>query len=275
MNKNFVTKFNKEEESFSSEKIYQSILRSGGSNELAETVAKEVERKFHNGIKTSDIHKSVQKLLKKEDLKLSLRYNLKKSIRELGPSGFPFEKYIEGIFNELGYETKINQFITGKCCAHEIDFTAEKDGVLYIGECKYRNLLEGKVHSKDALANYARFLDIQTVSRLGGTQIKSILVTNTRLTSRAEKYCNCVGVEFLGWKMPKGKGLEQIIEDQKLYPITILPSLKKEIAKIFVEKKIMLVKDLLDKDLSQLIRITKLRPRELEPLITEAQTLLK
>ena len=272
MNKNFVTKFNKEEEPFSSEKIYQSVLRSGASSELAKIVTKEVERKSHNGIKTSDIHKNVQRLLKKENLKLSLRYNLKRSIRELGPSGFPFEKYIGGIFSELRYKTKINQFITGKCCVHEIDFTAEKDGVLYIGECKYRNLPGAKVHSKDALANYARFLDIQGDDPL--KKIKSILVTNTRLTSRAEKYSGCVGVDVLGWKTPKGKGLEYIIETHNLYPVTILPSLKKGIAEIFIEKKIILVRDLLNKNLDQLIRITKLRPRDLDPLITESQTLL-
>jgi len=269
-----VIKYNKEEEPFSSEKIYQSALRSGASRKIAKAIANEIEKKSHNGIKTAEIYKEVQKLLKKENVKSSLRFNLKKGFKELGPSGFPFEKYIAEVFTELGYKTKINQFISGKCCVHEIDFTAEKDGIKYIGECKYRNLAGAKVHSKDALANYARFLDIKSVSRQGGTQLKSILVTNTRLTTRAEKYSKCVGVDVLGWRTPKNKGLEHLIESKKLYPITILSSLKKGIAEVFVEKKIMLVKDLLDKDINQLVKITKLRKRQLELLITQAQILL-
>ena len=270
-----VIKYNKEEEPFSSEKIYQSVLRSGGSKGVAKKIAKEIEKSSRDGIKTADIYKKVQKLIKKEDLKSSLRFNLKKAFKNLGPSGFPFEKYIAEVHNELGYTSKTNQFVSGKCCVYEIDFTAEKDGVLYIGECKYRNLAGAKVHTKDALANYARFLDIKSKSAEDGPlQLKSILVTNTRLTTRANKYSQCVGVKVLGWRTPKGKGLEYLVESKGLYPITILPSLKKNIAEVFVQKKIMLAKDLLTKDIDQLSKITKLRQRDLEPLIKEAQILL-
>jgi len=268
MKKINVIKFNGEEEAFSSRKIYNSAKRSGASNDLAHKIMTELEKQAYSGIKTSDIYEEVRKRLREENSRAGLRYNLKKALKELGPSGFPFEKYIGEVFTHLGYKVKINQFLAGKCCTHEIDFVVEKDGLIYIGECKYRNLLGGIVHSKDALANYARFLDIKERS-----EMKSIMVTNSRFTSRAIKYCNCVGVDVLGWKIPK-RGLEYIIENNKLYPITILNSLNRDLAKIFVDKGIMLIKDLLDRDINDLSRITNISQKKLKPLITEASLLL-
>jgi len=236
-----VIKFDGNLEDFSSQKVYKSAKRAGASNDLARKISQEIETKIYPNIKTEEIYKEVKRLLNK---KSSLRFSLKKAIRKLGPTGFPFERYIAEILSLQGYKVKLNQQVVGKCCVHEIDFVAEKDGITYIGECKYRNLSDGKVHSRDALANYARYLDIKNNKK----NIKSILVTNNKFTSKTIKYCKCVGVDLLGWRYPN-KGLEHLIESQKLYPITILPGLKKHLASILVEKKMMLVKDLLDKNI--------------------------
>ena len=274
MSKLFVEKFNKEKELFSIKKVFRSVKKSGGSNDLAKKISNIIKNNIYSGIKTSAIENQVSRLLKKENPKIATKFSLKRGLKRLGPSGFPFEKYIKEIFDNYGYRTKINQFITGKCCTYEIDFLAEKDGILYIGECKYRNLIGGKVHSKDALANYARFLDISNGKFAKGKKLKSILVTNTRFTSKAEKYCQCVDVDVLGWKTPSSKGLEYLIEAKKLYPITILSSLNNRVMDILVHKKMMLVQDLLDKDIAKLAKITKLSKRDLLPLIKEAKILL-
>ena len=236
-----VIKFDGNKEDFSSEKVYRSAKRAGASNDLARKISKEIEGKAYPNIKTAEIYRDVKKMLNQ---KSSLRFSLKKAIRKLGPTGFPFEKYIGEILSLQGYKVKLNQQVAGKCCVHEIDFVAEKNGITYIGECKYRNLADGKVHSKDALANYARYLDIKG----NKDNIKSILVTNNKFTSKSIKYCKCVGVDLLGWRYPS-KGLEHLIESQKLYPITILPGLNNYSASVLVEKKLMLAKDLLDKDI--------------------------
>jgi len=270
MKKINVIKYSGKEETFSSKKVYDSVRRSGGSKVLADKIVAEIEKKAYLGIKTSEIYDQVKKGLKKEDIKASLRFNLKKGFRKLGPSGFPFEKYIAELFANRGFKTKINQFIPGHCCTYEIDFTAERDGLLYIGECKYRNLYGGRVHSKDALANYARFLDIKG----GRKNVKSVLVTNTKFTSKAIKYSKCVGVDLLGWRFPKGSGLQYLVEKHKLYPITILHSLNKSLLEVFINKKIMMVKDLLEKDIGELSKITRLSQKRLKPLIAEAKVLL-
>ena len=272
MPKKYVIKFNGEEEPFSTEKIYQSALRVGASLKLAEEISRKIEKQSYSGIKTSEIFNQVKKALHQEIPHSALRFNLKKAIRKLGPTGFPFEKYIGEILLSQGYQVKINQNIPGFCCEYEIDFTAQKDSFIYIGECKYRNLFDGKVHSKDALANYARFLDISKGSFFKNSKLKSLLVTNTKFTSRAIAYSQCVGVDLLGWKYPRDKGLEYLIEGQKLYPITILPDLNKYLAEVFVANGIMLVKDLLDKD--RIVKLTNLPEKKLNLLLKQAQLLL-
>jgi len=255
-----VTKFNKEIESYFEKKAINSARRAGASRDLAIKAVKKLEKELYEGIETSEISEKLKKILREENQKVSLKFNLKKAIRLLGPTGFPFEKYVAEIFENQGFKTKTNLFLRGKCCSHEIDFVAKKDNLLYIGECKYRNLHFGKVHTKDALANYARFLDVKKEENQ-----KSLLVTNNKFTSKAIRYSKCVGVELLGWKYPAKRGLEKLIEDQKLYPITILPSLKKSQLDFFIKNKIMMAKYLLE---GRSLRVP-------EVLIKEAKILLE
>ncbi|KPJ54868.1 hypothetical protein AMJ47_02230 [Parcubacteria bacterium DG_72] len=238
-----VIKFNGEKELFSEKKAYNSAKRAGASDDLARKIVKELD--VFDGIKTSEISEKIRKALRKENKKAAVRFNLKKAIKNLGPTGFPFEKYVAEIFKNQGFKSKTNLFIEGKCCVHEIDFTAEKNNLLYIGECKYRNVPASKVETKDALANYARFLDILNKKSFSNLNIKSLLVTNSKFTSRAVRYSKCVGVELLGWRYPKDKGLEYLIEKDKLYPITILPSFKNYMFDMFTSKGLMMAKDVL------------------------------
>jgi len=268
-----VIKFSGQIEPYSEKKVYNSAKRAGASADLAKHIAKQISSQAFEGMKTSEILKRVKALLKKENKKASLRFNLKKALKGLGPTGFPFEKYTAEVFSSRGFETKTNLFLKGRCCVHETDFTAQKGNLLYIGECKYRNLLRGKVHTRDALANYARFLDIKSSSSFGGS-LKSLLVTNSKFTLKAVKYSKCVGVDLLGWKYPKGRGLEKIIEDNKLYPITILPSLKNYMIHAFIDNKIILAKDLTEKNMGKILKATRIHEKDLQRLIQEARMLL-
>ena len=239
-----VIKFSGEKEPYSEKKVYNSAKRAGASDSLARKAVDKITKETYDGIETSEILDKISFLLKEENQKIALRFGLKKAMKRLGPTGFPFEKYVCEIFRHQGYKSKSSLFLRGKCCSHEIDFIAESEDIFYIGECKYRNLREGKVHTKDALANYARFLDVKR-----GENSKSILVTNSKFTSKAIKYSKCVGVELLGWRYPRNGGLEKMIEEQKLYPVTILPSLKKNDLESLFEKEIMIIKDIFRKDL--------------------------
>jgi hypothetical protein len=140
---------------------------------------------------------------------------------------------------------------------------------VYIGECKFRHEPGGRVDLQVALANYARFLDIQKRKFLSsGLKSKSILVTNKKFTIEAIKYSECVGVELLGWKYPKGRGLEFLIEKNRLYPVTILPSITGQIAKELISQGIVLVKDVLEK------KFEKIKVPKKSKIFKEAKILL-
>ncbi len=269
-----------EKEIFSFQKVYKSALMAGAGKGLAREVAGTIQADVFPEMKTSDIYKRVRGLLAKKNSKSSLRFSLKKAIKKLGPTGFPFEKYIGKIFEELGFDVKLNQLLSGKCVAgYEIDFLAEKDNTIYIGECKYRNLQSNRIHTNIVLANQARFLDILNGSLLMSGKYKNfdkktIIVTNTKFTSRARQYAKCVDTELLGWKEPRNNGLENIIEKQKFYPITILPSLKSHVRHAFVSEKMMLARDVLRINPQKFSRKFNIPLNNLELLIKQAKNLL-
>ena len=248
---------------------------------MAEKIAKTIEKQAYPGIKTSEIFGEVKRLLLKKTPQAGLKFNLKHGMKKLGPTGFVFEKFTGEIFEKLGYKVKINQFLPGRCVQdYEIDFIAQKNKLLYVGECKYRNLPGERVGSKEALANFARFSDILNGPYFKSNQyknfkIKTIMVANTKFTKRAINYSTCVGAELLGWRYPKNKGLEYLIESQKLYPITILPSLNNYLADYFVSEKMMLAQDVLKINAGDLARKIKIPKSNIERLIQEAKILLK
>jgi hypothetical protein len=278
MNKKIhVIKQNGERELFSSRKVYRSARRVGASKQLANKIVSEIEKGIYPNITTEKIFSKIKAILSKERPKSGIRFSLKKAMEKLGPTGFPFEKYVAEIFHRQGYNVKINQHLEGRCLKYEVDFLAQKNDVLYIGECKYRNLKEGLVDSRDTLVNQARFLDIQMGNYLRDKkhlQIKSILVTNSKFTHSAVRYANCVGTELLGWREPQNKGLEAIIEEKKLYPITILSSFKKDMAFCFQEKKLMLADDVLKMSSKKLSRYLNISQERAEQLRKEANILL-
>ncbi|MGC9031338.1 MAG: ATP cone domain-containing protein [Minisyncoccia bacterium] len=271
----YVVNLRGEREPFSLRKVYKSAQNAGASKELAFEIAKIIEKEIYDGISTSQIFDRIYELLLTKSPQSAIRFNLKKAIQRLGPTGFSFEKYIAEIFKSLGYKVKINQYILGLCVKYEIDFLAEKGNILYIGECKYHNLPGGRVDLQIALANFARFLDIKNGKTLNSNlNYKSILVTNTKFTLETIKYSNCVGVELLGWKYPQNRGLEKIIEENKFYPITILPSVDINFANIFISNGIVLVRDILKIEPEKLQKRVNISKSKLFKIKKEAEILL-
>ena len=269
-----------EREIFSFHKVYMSAVRAGAGKGLAREIAKIIQADVFSGMKTSDIYKRVRKLLARKNSNAGLRFSLKQAIRKLGPTGFPFEKYVGQMFQELGYKVQLNQLLSGKCVAgYEIDFLAEKDNTIYVGECKYRNLQSNRIDTNVVLANHSRFLDILNGAFLLSGEYKNfdkktIIVTNTKFTARAKQYAKCVDTKLLGWKEPKNNSLENIIEKQKFYPITILPSLKSNVKNAFVSQKMMLARDVLRIDPQRFSKKFKIPLNHLQLLIKQAKILL-
>ncbi|MDP2930396.1 MAG: ATPase, partial [bacterium] len=102
-----------EKEPFSFGKVYGSARKVGASKKLAREIAEIIGREAYPGIKTFEIFRKVRKLLNREIPKAALRFNLKKAMQALGPTVFPFEKYIGDVFSRQGFKVKLNQIVPG------------------------------------------------------------------------------------------------------------------------------------------------------------------
>ncbi|HET6990550.1 MAG TPA: PD-(D/E)XK nuclease superfamily protein, partial [Bacteroidia bacterium] len=134
-----ITKASGEKVPFSFQKLMKSLMRAGAGKKQALEIANEVEGKIYSGIETKKIYGIAFGLLRGRSRHLAARYHLKAGIMELGPSGFPFEKYVGEILKHLGYSVKIGQTIQGHCVTHEVDVIAEKGEQRFMIECKYHN----------------------------------------------------------------------------------------------------------------------------------------
>ena len=274
----YVINLKGEEEPFSFKKVFQSAKRAGANSALAKEIASKIKALVYPGIKTQEIFSKVKKFLKEEDEGAGIRFNLKEAMRKLGPSGFPFEKYIGEIFAVHGFKAKLNQNIKGKYADYEIDFIAQKENLVYIGECKFRHRRGERVDMSIALAFSAKFQDIELgnyLKKFEGCEIRPIIVTNAKFSSSAKKYAKGVGINLLGWNYPESKGLEKMIETENLYPITIFPSLKGFLIDIFSENKLMLAKNVLKFSPEQLAKKLGVDRNKIAPLVEEAKILFE
>jgi hypothetical protein len=226
--KNYIiTKASGTQEAFSSEKLRHSLAKSGANEATIDNILSEIELKLYDGISTKKIYQAAFNMLKRNNRSHAGRYNLKRAIMALGPSGFPFEKYIAAIFEWEGYKVQTQLFLEGACVTHEIDVLAEKETEFLLIECKYHNSVGIVSDVKIPLYIYSRYQDV--LKNWGKTAtakpLNCCLVTNTKFSCDAVTYANCIGIKLLGWDYPTKKSLSNLIDKSGLYPITCLTTL--------------------------------------------------
>lgn len=230
-------------EQFQAEKLARSLERAGANTEQTNVVLERIQRYLRRGVSTGDIAEGVSRELDHLDRRVAARYRLRRAIMELGPEGYPFEKYVAKIFDHYGFTTRVGQQIPGRCIMQEIDVIAERAGRRLMVECKYHNRRGVQSDAKVAMYTWARFEDIRdrgAATHGSGTAFtEGWLVTNTKCTSRAVAFAQCVGLQVLGWGYPAERGLEYLIESAGLYPITCLPGLSQ------LQRRALLKHDLL------------------------------
>lgn len=252
MQKLNITKANGESVLFSEQKLIESLRKSGASDEQIQTILEEIKPQLYDFIPSKMIYKLAFGLLKKEERSLAAKYNLKRAIMELGPSGYPFEKYVSEILRFQGYTTQIGQFVKGHCIQHEIDVIAKKNSKQWMIECKFHNRTGIICDVKIPLYIQSRFVDVKSSwekdPSLKGISFQGMVVTNTRFSDDAVQFGTCIGLNLLGWDFPSGKGLREQIDRSALYPITCLTSLTKQEKGKLLDAKVVLCHEIvLDK----------------------------
>jgi len=225
-----IKKENGELEVFDAEKLRQSLLRSNTSIISADSIIKEIEENLKPETSTHEIYYKAFNLLKKSEKASALRYSIRRSLMDLGPSGFPFEKFIEKVWQKKGYQTAVGVTLDGNCVSHEIDVIAlSPKNELFLTEIKFHNELYLKSDTKIALYIKARFDDLKNIKfALFGKKLKPtrmLLVTNTKFTNNAIKYAECSGLDLISWDYPQKGNLHSLVYETDTYPISILESL--------------------------------------------------
>jgi len=234
---------------FSSEKLQNSLRRSGADDLLTEKIVRKVVEELYDGITTKEIYNRAFSLLKKKKSVFASKYKLKKAIYELGPTGFPFERFLGAILQYSGYSTKTDVIMDGICTTHEIDVVAIKNGQTTIIECKFHGEEGRKCNVKVPLYIHSRYNDIKAhwKNKKRETKIldKGWVVTNTRFTSSATQYGICSKLYLLSWDYPSNDGLKDRIDRLGLYPITVSTMLTYREKQFLLSRDIVLCRQLL------------------------------
>ncbi len=246
-----ITKASGKEVVFSFEKLRQSLRNSGANEIQINQVVEDITPRLQQGISTKKIYKWAFALLKKTSKHVAAKYQLKTAIMELGPSGFPFEKYIAELYKRQGYGVKVGTIVQGTCVTHEVDVLATTEKEHLLVECKFHSLQGKQSDVKVSLYFHSRFRDVhsQWILRpeISSKKIEGWVVTNTRFSPDALQYANCSGIKLLSWDFPQGNGLKDLVERYFLYPITCLTSITKlEKEKLLLEN-IVFCEDILVK----------------------------
>ena len=94
------------------------------------------------------------------------------------------------------------------------------------------------------------------------------MLCNTKMTSHAERYAKCVGIQHIGWKTPDG-GIENMIRQTRTYPVTLLASATKAEKNKMSNAGIVTLDDLL-----KVSRVKSVSKDNLLKLKTEAKKIL-
>lgn len=225
----WVLKSTGEREPFSEEKLRASLRRSGATPETVEEIVAHIMAELKDGMQTQAIYRHAFSILKKRERGVAATYSLRKAVMQLGPSGFPFEKFVSEVLKTRGYKVQTDAIIPGFCVSHEVDILAEKDNQHIFVECKFHNEVSLKSDVKVALYVHARFLDLQKGHSVNEGKSPKIhsgwLVTNTKATSDAIQYSECAGLTIIAWNYPHEGNLHDLIRESGLHPLTCLTTL--------------------------------------------------
>jgi hypothetical protein len=239
-------------------KIKRALRRSGAGGNLADEVVEAMAHEVTPNISTNKIYRLAFSHLKRLRPGAAARLGLKSALFHLGPDGYPFETFMGALLKGRGYETQLRQIVPGRCITHEVDVVATRPrmeghkATKSIVECKFHNSPHIKCPIQTALYTWARFLDVREAD---DSVDSAWLATNTKFTGDVIQYADCVGLKLLGWSFPDSESIQVRIEENQLYPITILPKLDRKTFAQLHSANIILLKELVsceDRELESL-----------------------
>lgn len=271
-----VTKFNGELVDYNPKALKISLTKSGASKDEVEEVFELMTPKIFDGIKTQDLFNLAFESLKKYRSSYAARYSLKKALRDLGPEGYYFEKYIKRLMETVGFNAINGQTVQGNAVTHEIDVIVQKDDILYFCECKFRNDIDAKISVTTPMYFMSRMIDVKdkeyTYFNKTLRPTKGFLITNAYLTTDSIDWAEYYKIGMISWNYPENMSLKYLIDNLAIYPITCLTSLSKEQQKVLMDAGCLLVKEILLKE--EYLKSLTLSDDLVDQLVIEANELI-
>jgi len=272
----YVKKLSGELVPFDESSLKASLNRSGANDEEISTIMKEIYDMYYPGISTGEMYEKAFELLKNLKNSYAARYSLKKALRDLGPEGYFFEKWVTKLFQTQGYNAVSGQQLQGEAVKHEIDVVAAKGDHLILCECKFRNDVDAKISVTTPMYFLSRFNDLKNLSfDFFGKTLKperGFMVTNAYLTSDSIAFAELYKIQLISWNYPETLNIKQLVDDYKFYPVTCLTSLTEEEQKILLQKNCILIKDIVSNPV--LLDHFKFEKDRKEAIIEEANDLV-
>lgn len=264
-------------EPFDVSKLERSLRRAGASDAIVRSIAADIESSIEDGVTTQEIYRRAFGLLKRREEKpVAAKYSLKRAVFGMGPSGFPFEKFVAEIYRAKGYDVSVGKMIHGTCAEHEIDLLARAPEKTFAAEIKFHNSLGVKTDLKVALYVHARFNDLLSGAHGPGSALdirKGILITNTKFTEKAIAYCVCSKVHIIGWDYPADENLYTLIGETGLHPVTCLTTLPQGIKRALLDRGVVLCRAL--KMQPDILRTLGVPPAKAAAVIEEINALCR
>ena len=243
-----ITKASGERVPYAPEKLRSSLAKAGAIPPMIDEIVEEVEAYLTPGMSTSRIYQKAFSLLRQRSRSTAAKYKLKRAIAELGPTGYPFERFIGEILRAHGYDVQVGLTMQGQCVSHEVDVLGDLPDRRISVECKFGNRHDKKIDVKVALYVYARVRDLARAWRrepgFGRREVQGWIVTNGTFTGDALKFGVCAGMHMVSWEHPKRGNLKDLIEIPALYPITSLVTLTKAEKQQLVDQGFILCRNL-------------------------------
>lgn len=270
-----ITKADGNVEYFKVEKLRRSLRRAGASPDEVNKVVATIMTELYDGMQTQEIYRRAFTLLRESEVSSAARYSLRRALFGLGPTGFPFEKFLGRLLTLDGYNTRTGIIIQGHCAPHEIDIAAFSDTHSFVGEAKFHARPGLKTDLQVAMYSYARLLDLKGASicheSICGIQ-EFWLVTNTKFTSTAEHYGECVGLKMLSWDYPRHDNLHDRIQRARIYPITVMQTLSSSQIATLIARDAIICGDIVNNP--SILRHLHLSTSKHESVLAEATSIV-
>ena len=261
---------------FNPNSLRHSLSRSGASEEEVDRVFDVIQPKLYDGITTRELYELAFDQLKQVRNTYAARYSLKKALRDLGPEGFYFEKWVARLFQEDGYKAITSQTLQGHAVTHEIDVVAQKGNELLAVECKFRNDIDAKISVTTPMYFLSRVNDIGNIPYTFFNKTMPVtqgwLVTNAYLTSDSKTFGEHYKINLLAWDYPENRSIKRLVDSNGEYPITCLTSINSEDKAKLLKSQCILVKDIVRDP--KFLKVIDGNPDKTESILHEAQELI-